>query len=62
LLCLNSWGTDWIDGPKWPEDMPEGSFWVNAEVATRMLSGGDSFAVSHIKGFPRRKLDRSKGW
>lgn len=57
LLCLNSWGTTWIDGPKWPEDQPDGSFWVEADVATRMLSGEDSFAVSGYTGFPYRPLD-----
>lgn len=56
LLCLNSWGPDWISGPKWPEDQPDGSFWVDAEVATRMLRGGDSFAVSGYEGFPYRDL------
>lgn len=57
LLCLNSWGATWISGPKWPADQPEGSFWVEAAVATRMLSGGDSFAVSGYEGFPYRPLD-----
>src|SRR5574343_445416 len=57
LLCLNSWGTSWIGGPKWPEDQPDGSFWVEASVASRMLSGGDSFAVSGYQGFPYRALD-----
>jgi hypothetical protein len=56
LLCQNSWGPNWIDGPKYPEDQPEGSFWVDADVATRMLKGGDSFAVSGYEGFPFRDL------
>lgn len=56
LLCLNSWGPDWVDGPKWPEDQPDGSFWVDADVATGMLRGGDSFAVSGYRGFPWRDL------
>lgn len=56
LLCLNSWGPDWVDGPKWPEDQPDGSFWVDADVATGMLRGGDSFAVSGYHGFPWRDL------
>lgn len=57
LLCLNSWGPDWVSGPKWPSDQPEGSFWVDASTATRMLSGRDSFAVSGYEGFPARNLD-----
>ncbi len=57
LLCLNSWGPDWIGGPKWPDDQPDGSFWVEESVVNRMLSGEDSFAVSGLKGFPFQDLD-----
>ncbi len=57
LLCLNSWGPNWVSGPKWPDDQPDGSFWVDARVATRMLSGRDSYAVSGYEGFPYRPLD-----
>lgn len=56
LLCQNSWGPNWVGGPKWPDDQPEGSFWVDADVATAMLRGGDSFAVSGYEGFPYRNL------
>lgn len=56
LLCQNSWGPNWISGPKWPADQPDGSFWVDERVAERMLSGGDSFAISNIEGFPYRDL------
>lgn len=62
LLCLNSWGPSWVSGPRWPEDQPDGSFWVDARVATSMLDGGDSFAMSDEVGFPRRKLLHSEGW
>jgi hypothetical protein len=51
LLCMNSWGPDWISGPK-RHDQPEGSFWVDAEVATKMLRQGDSFALSGYEGLP----------
>jgi len=56
LLCMNSWGTTWINGPKWPDDQPDGSFWVEKSVVNRMLSGEDSFAVSGLTGFPYRDL------
>ena len=59
LLCLNSWGPSWIDGPKFPEDMPAGSFWVDKKVADQMLSGGDSFCVSGYGGFPFRRLNHT---
>lgn len=56
LLCLNSWGPKASSGPKYPDDAPDGAFWVDADVATRMLKGGDSFAVSGFEGFPYRDL------
>lgn len=56
LLCVNSWGTTWVTGPK-RLDQPEGSFWVDADVADRMLGAGDSYALSGFVGFPSRKLD-----
>lgn len=59
LLCQNSWGPNWISGPKDPPDQPDGSFWVDKQTANRMLRGEDSFAVSRIKGFPFRPLDHS---
>ena len=62
LLCLNSWGPNWIRGPPWPEDMPAGSFWVDARIVDRMLGGRDSFALSNYQGFPRRPLKNAEGW
>lgn len=59
LLCLNSWGPDWISGPKWPEDMPEGAYWVHRSVVDRMLGGEntDSFAVGSVGGFSWRPVN-----
>jgi len=57
LLCLNSWGPNWVGGPKFPDDQPDGSFWVDPKTATNMLSGRDSFALASIKGFPFRDLN-----
>jgi len=56
LLCVNSWGRNWISGPK-RHGQPDGSFWVDADVADRMLGAGDSFAYASCEGFPRRKID-----
>jgi hypothetical protein len=57
LLCLNSWGPRWISGPKWPADMPEGSFWVRRATVERMLANQpDSFAVGSVAGFGWRDL------
>lgn len=59
LLCLNSWGPSWVSGPKWPDDMPEGSFWVDQATVNRMLRWQDSFSVSGYDGFPFRQLDHA---
>ncbi|WP_131282684.1 hypothetical protein [Blastopirellula marina] len=59
LLCLNSWGPTWVTGPKWPDDMPDGSFWVEEATVNRMLRQHDSFSVSGYDGFPFRQLDHA---
>lgn len=52
LLCQNSWGPNWISGPK-RHDQPDGSGWVDAEDCDRMLRlQPDSYAVSGFRGFP----------
>jgi hypothetical protein len=54
LLCMNSWG-DVHTGPKGKHDIPDGSFWVDAEVCTNMFqSWMDSYALSQFDGYPRR--------
>lgn len=59
VLIQNSWGANWVNGPKGKyEDIPDGSFWVDAEVfEKRMLSAGDSFAHSNFDGFPPQELN-----
>ncbi len=54
VLCMNSWGDFCTGGPP---DMIVGSFYVEADVAERMLSMGDSFSLSSYDGFPRQKLN-----
>lgn len=49
-LVLNSWGDDWISGPKWLGDEPEGSFWITKSTAEKILSYDDSYAVLPIIG------------
>lgn len=56
LLCLNSWGPTYVSGPKWPSDMPDGSFWVDKSVVDSMLRGGDSFAIGGVDGLGWRDL------
>lgn len=57
LLCQNSWG-NYVQGGKFPPDMPDGSFWVDERTAESMLSSyRDSYAVSGVSGFKAKKLD-----
>jgi hypothetical protein len=66
LLCFNSWGRSNTTGKHWPADMPEEarvcSFWIDAEVIDRMLSGRDSYAYAGFSGFePTRIPDWTGG-
>lgn len=56
-LCLNSWGTTWVKGPKWPSDQPDGSFWMSRQDVEAVLRQGDSFAIGGVSGFPFRKVE-----
>ena len=60
VLILNSWGPNWIAGPRWPADMPEGSYWARRSVVEgRMLE--DAWAIGDTDGFRYRDLDHG-GW
>ena len=59
LCCLQSWGPNMPGGPIGLGDHPSCAFWVDAEVADRMLSQGDSWALSAFEGFPARRLQWS---
>jgi hypothetical protein len=59
VLILNSWGPNWIAGPKVPADMPDGSYWARRSVVeTRMLE--DAWAIGDTDGFKYRDLDHGK--
>jgi hypothetical protein len=55
LLCANSWGDSNTVGKHYPHDMPPAvrncSFWVDADVCDRMLSGRDSYVYAGYSGF-----------
>lgn len=53
----NSWGPNAHTGPTGKGDPGTGGFWADFSVVDRMLSQGDSFALSNAKGWPARKLD-----
>jgi hypothetical protein len=55
VLILNSWGPNWIAGPKVPADMPDGSYWARRSVVeTRMLE--DAWAIGDTDGFKYRDI------
>jgi len=55
VLILNSWGPNWISGPKVPADMPDGSYWARRSVVeTRMLE--DAWAIGDTDGFKYRDI------
>jgi len=57
-LILNSWGTSWVRGPRWPADMPEGAFWCSKADIEAILRQGDSFAIGGVE-FRYRDLDHA---
>lgn len=55
-LIMNSWGPDWISGPK-RHDQPEGSFWAEPGEIERMIQDWyDCYALSSYIGHPEKKL------
>lgn len=59
VLIQNSWGA-WNSGPKTEFNIPDGSYFCDADVFERnMLSAGDSFAYSLLKGWEPVKIDLS---
>jgi hypothetical protein len=55
-LIINSWGSDWIDGPT-RLGQPLGSFWADASTIDRAMRQGDSIAISSYVGYPLQSLD-----
>lgn len=54
FLIQNSWGK-FNSGPK-RHDQPDGSFWIDYDIAAGMLRGRGSYAMSNVDGFPPQKL------
>jgi hypothetical protein len=53
LLCAQSWGPNTPSGTTY-KDQPDNTFWVDAEVADRMLSQDDSFTGNTLEGYANR--------
>jgi hypothetical protein len=56
VCVINSWGSSWQGGGKWPADQPDGSYWITREDCNALLSGNDSFAVAGVGGWRYRDL------
>jgi hypothetical protein len=61
VMVANSWGSSWVSGPRWPEDMPDGCYWARRRDVEEALRQGDSFAVGGVDGFAWRDIDNG-GW
>lgn len=53
-LIVNSWGKFFHNG-----SLNQGAFYARRPVVERMLRQDDTFAISDIEGWPRKKLDFS---
>jgi len=50
VLIQNSWGPNWNGGPK-RHEQPDGSFWIRASVANKMIRNGAGYAIASVRGF-----------
>ena len=57
FLVEQSWGPNVPSGPLGDMDIPNNAFWIDWNVAARMLREQDSFALSNFQGFPAQRLD-----
>jgi hypothetical protein len=57
FLVEQSWGQNVPSGPLGDLDIPDNAFWIDWDVADRMLRQQDSFALSGYDGFPAQRLD-----
>jgi hypothetical protein len=57
FLVEQSWGQNTPSGPTGDLDIPDNAFWIDWDVAARMLRGEDSFALSNFDGWLAQNLD-----
>jgi len=53
---VNSWGGNYHTGPTGAGEPNSAGFWADEATVDRMLSQGDSWAFSGVKGFKKNKL------
>lgn len=56
LLC-NQWPKGTVQGPMGDVEIPDCSWWVDADTVDRMLRQNDSFTGTKYKGYPARRLN-----
>lgn len=47
-LVMNSWGENWVSGPKRFKGEPDGCFWVTKSSAVDIINQGDTYALRPI--------------
>ncbi len=57
FLIMNSWGPNWVGGPKGQFDIPPGSYWIDWKTMDKMTKEGDCIVFSDATGFPQRKAE-----
>jgi len=50
---LNSWGPDWVSGPKRFNE-PNGTFWGKKKDIQKMIDSGDCYAIRPVRGLRTR--------
>ncbi len=58
-LILNSWGSNWVNGPKRFGSEPEGSYWVDWDIIDRMVKHKDAFAIRGFQGYADYRLSET---
>jgi hypothetical protein len=58
FLIVNSWGPDWIGGPRGRFDIPLGSFWITSREAAFMISQRQTIAVGEFNGYRSPPISR----
>jgi hypothetical protein len=50
LLYVNSWGPQWGTGGKYPDDMPEGSVWLDEDACNAIVKQRATYALVGLNG------------
>ena len=56
FLYINSWGPNWIAGPKGRYQIPDGAGWIDDDDMSFIIKQQQTYAVSDIRGFKAEKI------